>query len=99
MRGDKDKDIRIGSVIEAMYKRYRLDAKVNELKIKKDWEDIFGRLIANHTNQIELKGKTLYVTVTNGPLRNELFLQRDLMIAKLNEYYELVIIEKVFIQS
>ena len=99
MRGDKNKDINISSVIEAMYKRYRLDAKVHELKIKTDWEDIFGKLISKHTTNLEMRGKTLYITIDNGPLKNEMFLQRDLIIEKLNEYYEEVIIEKVFIQS
>jgi hypothetical protein len=95
----KDKDINIGSIIEQMFKRYKIDTKQKEMRIKKDWEELFGPLIAKHTHEIKLVEKTLYIKVSNAPLKNEIFLQRQLVIGKVNEYYGEVWIEKIFISS
>jgi hypothetical protein len=97
MNKPKDKDPSIASVLQNMYKRYRLDVKASELNIKKDWESIVGPLISKHTVQIELKSKTLYLKFDNPPLKNEMFLQRDLLLAKVNEHFGIVVAEKIFV--
>ena len=93
------KDISIGSVIESMYKRYKLDSKLVEIQIIKDWENVVGQLIAKHTTSIKLTNKTLYLQFDNGPLKNEMFLQRDLLIKKVNEHFSKVLVEKIFISE
>jgi hypothetical protein len=95
----KDKDISISSIIEQMYKRYRLDTKARESQIKKDWGEIFGIMITKHTTDISLKDKTLYIKVDNPPLKNEIFLQKQLVVGKINEFYGEVIVEKIFVSS
>jgi len=95
----KNKDISITSVLEQMYKRYRLDSKALESKIQKDWLEIFGPMISKHTSEIKLKDKTLYIKVDNPPLKNEIFLQRHLVVGKINEFYGEVLIEKIFVSS
>lgn len=95
----KDKDINIGSILNQMYKRYHLDTKALELKIKKDWAVIFGPLISKHTTEIKIKDKTLYIKVDNPPLKNEIYLQKHLVVGKVNEFYGEVLIEKIFVSS
>ncbi len=95
----KDKDISISSIIEQMYKRYRLDTKARESQIQKDWPEIFGTMISKHTTEITLKDKTLYIKVDNPPLKNEIYLQKNLVVGKVNEFYGEVIIEKIFVSS
>jgi hypothetical protein len=95
----KDKDISIGSILEQMYKRYRLDTKALESKIQKDWGEIFGTMITKHTTEITLKDKTLYIKVDNPPLKNEIYLQKHLVVGKINEFYGEVLVEKIFVSS
>lgn len=93
------KDISIGSVIESMYKRYKLDSKLIEIKIINDWENMVGILISKHTTGIKLVNKTLYLQFDNGPLKNEMFLQRESIIRKVNEHFSKVVVEKIFISE
>jgi predicted nucleic acid-binding Zn ribbon protein len=93
------KDNHISSVIQAMYKRYHLDSKLDEMSIEKDWEQIVGKLIAKYTTDITLKSKTLYIKVDNPVLKNEVFLQRNELLRKVNEYYQKVVAEKIFVSS
>jgi hypothetical protein len=95
----KDKDINIASILEQMFKRYKLDTKQKEMKIRSEWGNIFGPMILKHTQEITLKDKTLYLKVDNAPLKNEIFLQRQTVIGKVNEYFEEVWIEKIYVSS
>ncbi len=84
-------------VLDAMYKKYRMTQKINEIKISNAWEKITGPMISKHTTQIELKGKTLYLKFDNAPLKNEMFYRRDSLIDAINHELNVKLVEKIFI--
>ncbi len=92
------KESKISDVIEAMYKKYRLTQKINEVKLVEAWEKITGVLVANHTSEIKLVNKTLYVTFDNAPLKNEMFYRRFMLIEAINTEMGEVVVEKIFIK-
>jgi len=95
----KNKESHISDVIQQMLKRYRIDNKLQEMDISAKWEEIVGPMISKHTTSIELKNKTLYVHFDNPTLKNEVFLQKSSLLGKVNEYFERVVAEKIFIGS
>lgn len=95
----KHKESHISDVIKQMLKRYRIDTQFQEMDIEAKWEEIVGPMIAKHTTSIELKNKTLYVHFDNPTLKNEVFLQKSALLGKVNEYFERVVAEKIFIGS
>jgi hypothetical protein len=92
------KESKIADVIQAMYKKYRLNQKINEVKLVEAWEKITGPLVANHTSEIKLVNKTLYVTFDNAPLKNEMFYRRFMLIDAINTEMGEVVVEKIFIK-
>ena len=56
-------------------------------------------MITKHTTEITLKDKTLYIKVDNPPLKNEIYLQKHLVVGKINEFYGEVLVEKIFVSS
>ncbi|MFM8995899.1 MAG: DUF721 domain-containing protein, partial [Bacteroidota bacterium] len=76
---------------------YNLTQKHNELELVKHWSEIVGQLIAKHTASVSIKGKTLYVTFDQAPLKNEMFLQRETLMQKVNERMGAGFVEKIFI--
>lgn len=97
MDDKSNKEKPIGNVIEAMMKRYRLQPKMTELDIVNRWEEIVGHLVFKHTTELKMLNKTLYVKFDNAPLKNEMFLQKDLLLKRINETFQAPIIEKIFI--
>lgn len=97
MDGKSNKEKPIGNVIEAMMKRYRLQPKMTELDIINRWEEIVGHLVFKHTTELKMLNKTLYVKFDNAPLKNEMFLQKDLLLQRINETFQTTVIEKIFI--
>lgn len=92
------KESKIADVIQAMYKKYRLTQKINEVKLVQAWEKITGALVSNHTSEIKLVNKTLYVTFDNAPLKNEMFYRRFMLIDAINTEMGEVVVEKIFIK-
>jgi hypothetical protein len=44
-----------------------------------------------------MRGKTLYVSFDQAPLKNEMFLQRDVLMKNVNDRMGAGFIEKIFI--
>lgn len=91
------KEKNISEVIESMYKKYKLSQKIEELNLVQIWEQIVGKMIAKHTSKIELKGRTLYVTFDEAPLKNEMFYRREQLATSINQHLGKTVVEKVFV--
>lgn len=98
MASKKEKDKTVKDVLDAMYTRYRLNAGINEVKLKEAWERITGKLISNHTVSIKMINKTLYVEFDNAPLKNEMMYRRASLIEAINNELGSVVVEKIFIR-
>jgi predicted nucleic acid-binding Zn ribbon protein len=88
----------IGEVIREMIQTYRLEGKLNEVKVLHSWEKVVGEMIARHTLDLYIKNKRLFVKVDSPALKNELTYSRSEIAQKLNhEAGGTVIDEVVFI--
>lgn len=56
---------------------------LTEVSIQEAWQTVLGSL-TQYTTNLEFKEGTLYVRVTSAVLRNDLFLQRSVLIEKMN---------------
>jgi predicted nucleic acid-binding Zn ribbon protein len=92
----KEKGIK--EVLDAMYQKYRMTQKMNEVKLVNAWEKITGPLISKHTTEIKLANKTLYVKFDSAPLKNEMMYRRFDLIEAINKELAMIVVEKIFIK-
>lgn len=71
--------------IDMLLKVYRLDDKLAEKQLISSWEEVMGKMIANHTTDIAIRNKQLFVTLDSAALRNELSLAKTKIIQMLNK--------------
>ena len=74
---------------------YRLEGKINEVKLIASWEKVMGKTTAKHTNEIYLKNKTLYVALNSAALRAELSYAKDKIMLLLNTEAKQVVVENI----
>ena len=91
------KEKALTDVIKRLYDKYRITQKMDEIELVKLWSEIVGPLIAKHTSKIEMRGKTLYVSFDQAPLKNEMFMQREQLRLNINERLVPNFVEKIFI--
>jgi predicted nucleic acid-binding Zn ribbon protein len=68
--------------------QHALNKKLQETRLIQSWDEIVGSGIANYTTHLEVKNKKLYVTLSSSLLRHDLTLQRHLLIAKINDFFQ-----------
>ncbi len=76
---------RLNDAIEQMFSAYKLKGKAEQATIITLWGEIMGKTIASRTTKLFFKGKVLYVELSSAPLKQELTLAKERIMALLVE--------------
>lgn len=94
----RSNEISIKEAIRQLLKAYRLDDKLNEVRLINSWEKVVGKMISKHTGKLYIKRKKLFVSLDSAALKAELSYSKEKIIKMLNsEVGGEVIVEIVFI--
>jgi len=93
MKINSDRPIR--DVLKELIETYRLEGKLNEVKVIHSWEKVVGEMIARHTKDLFVKNGRLFVKIDSPALKNELSYSRSVIADKLNEEAGSKVIEEV----
>lgn len=92
----KSNEMPIKEAIDRLLKVYKLDAKMVEMDAVKCWEELMGPAVAKRTREIYINKKTLYLKIDSAPLKEELVMNKSLLVQRLNERMGKVVIEDVY---
>ena len=68
-----------------------LEMAYREKLLVESWEAIMGKPISSRTNGVFIKDKILIVKLSSAPLKQELTLQKEKVLERINEDFEGVI--------
>ncbi len=91
----RSNDQKLGEVIQELLKLYRLEDKLDEVKLMNSWEEVVGEMIARHTKDLYIRRNTLFVILDSPALKNELSYSRTQIRESLNEAVGKDVIEEV----
>lgn len=74
----------IGEIIQKFLRQQGLESPLNEYRLLQAWNDVVGPTLARYTNNLYIKNQTLYVHLTSSVLRQELIMNRELLVKNLN---------------
>ncbi len=69
--------------------------KLKEVNIISSWEKLMGKMVANHTKNIFIKNKVLFVYLDSAVMRNELLMMREQIRTQLNNHAGSEVVEKI----
>ena len=95
MTKKKQNQMTVGEALKDLMEAYRLQGKVDEVKIFHAWDQILGDVIAKHTLKKHINNKTLFVYLDSAALRSELSLTKSKLIENLNKTVGLKVIEDI----
>jgi hypothetical protein len=75
----------IGDVLKEFIEVNRLQSGMDKIDVQQAWKSLMGNGVNSYTNEVILKGSTLYVSLSSAVLREELSFGKDKIIAMLNE--------------
>jgi hypothetical protein len=71
--------------IQGMLNAYRLQGKLDEVRLIGSWEKVMGRAVSARTKELFVREGKLHVRLTSASLREELLFSRGKIVERLNE--------------
>lgn len=72
--------------------------KMLEMRVQRLWGELFGPTVAQHTTNLYVKNRTLYVSMSSSVVRSELLSMRKRLVITLNENAGAHVIDDIRIQ-
>ncbi|MEN9370021.1 MAG: hypothetical protein RI952_886 [Bacteroidota bacterium] len=82
----KSNELTMKAAIEQLLETYKLSDQFLAEKIKSNWPELVGKVIANRTDEISIRQQKLYLKVSSASLRQELIMMKTNLIDNINEY-------------
>lgn len=75
----------ISEVLQSFIEKNKLQQGIDKIEVEKAWKELMGNGVNNYTNEVNLKGTTLYVSLSSAVLREELAYGKQKIITMLND--------------
>ena len=87
----------IKDILQSMVKKYQLDGKLDEVKLKKYWEEIVGKQIAKNTINLRLEKKKLFIELAHAALKHEIHYIKTPLIERINKRMRKEIVKEIIV--
>lgn len=88
-------EISLGDAIKQFIKRSHLTVKLDDARLKLDWEKICGKTIAKYTDDVRANNGKLIIKTTSSTMRDNLLYARHELIDKVNAHFGKAYINEV----
>ena len=88
-------NIELKNLINTFLKKNKLEKGLLDIEVKKAWFDLMNNGVANYTNDVSLRNKTLYIKLSSPALKEELSYGKEKLIKLINEKLEEDVVEKI----
>lgn len=82
----KSNDVSLQEAMQLYLRQFHLEEAYIEARIKNNWQEIMGQLIASQTSQVNYKKGLLTISVNIGVLKSELNHGKDQVKKLVNDY-------------
>ncbi|WP_353083572.1 DUF721 domain-containing protein [Flavobacterium sp.] len=88
----------ISEVLQQFIQQNKLETGMDKIDVEKAWKDLMGNGVNSYTQEVILKGTTLYVKLTSAVLREELSYGKQKIIAMINEELKKEVVKEVVLR-
>ena len=88
----------LGEALQEFISVNKLQKGIDEVKVKEAWERLMGNGVNHYTQNIVLRGETLFVSLSSSVLREELGLGNSKIIKMLNDDLGREVIKKLILR-
>jgi hypothetical protein len=88
----------ISDVLKQFIQVNKLEAGMNKIDVEQAWASLMGNGVNSYTQEVILKGSTLYVKLTSAVLREELSYGKQKIIMMINEELRKEIVKEIILR-
>lgn len=95
MTKKKNNQIKMGDALKELMDTYKLNVKMNEVRLYEAWGKVLGSTIEKHTVSKQLIEGKLIIRLDSAALRNELSFAKSKIVKSLNDEMGTEIVKEV----
>lgn len=88
----------ISEVLKEFIIANKLENGMDKIDVEQAWKSLMGNGVNSYTQEVILKGSTLYVKLTSAVLREELSYGKQKIIAMLNEELRKEVVKEIVLR-
>lgn len=88
----------ISEVLKEFIIANKLENGMDKIDVEQAWKSLMGNGVNSYTQEVILKGSTLYVKLTSAVLREELSYGKQKIIAMLNEELRKEVVKEIILR-
>jgi len=88
----------ISEVLQQFIQQNKLESGMDKIEAEQAWKSLMGNGVNSYTQEVVLKGSTLFVKLTSAVLREELSYGKSKIITMLNEELQRDIIKDIVLR-
>lgn len=88
----------ISEVLKEFIQVNKLESGMDKIDVEQAWKNLMGNGVNSYTQEVILKGSTLYVKLTSAVLREELSYGKQKIIAMINEELRKEVVKDVVLR-
>jgi hypothetical protein len=85
----------IKDLVNLFLKQNKLEKGLLNIEMKKVWFELMNNGVANYTDDISLKNKTLYIKLSSPALKEELSYGKEKLLKLINNKFNKTVVEKI----
>lgn len=89
---------RIDLILKKVLKRLKIDKRISEEIVLKEWDNLVGKEIAVHTHPIGIKNSVLFIRADDPVWANELNFLKWKIIEVLNKRVEKRVVKNIYLK-
>lgn len=94
----KNEHLNMSEAMQEFIKENRLQKGMDKVEAREAWVKLMGNGVNNYTTAIELKNRTLFVSLSSSVLREELSMGKSKIVAMLNEELGKDLVQKLVLR-
>lgn len=88
----------ISEVLQQFIQQNKLESGMDKIDVEQAWKSLMGNGVNSYTQEVILKGSTLYVKLTSAVLREELSYGKQKIIVMLNEELRKDVVKEIVLR-
>lgn len=93
----KTNDELVGNVVLRMLRAYGIEDKYYAARAKQIWHETMGTVVSGHTQQVYVKHRKLYISISSSSLRQEMAFSKEKIRGMINQRIGLEFIKEVIV--
>jgi hypothetical protein len=94
----KNNNLNMGEALQEFIQKNKLEKGMDKINVQDAWKKLMGNGVDNYTNAVELRGDTLFVSLSSSVLREELSHGKSKIITMLNEELGKELVKKLVLR-